>query len=146
MAIGANYGYDLKYAGKSYKCCGPQWAAAYATRARTVMNTYRQAGEARVYWLLLPAPRDADRVRIARVVNAADTAAAQPYLAQVRLLDMSTIFTPNFRYRDSMDVDGRETLVRQADGIHLNQAGNEIAADKVVEALRADYGDQVPGG
>jgi lysophospholipase L1-like esterase len=144
--IGANDGYDLKYAGKTYKCCGPEWAAAYANRARAVMNTYRQAGEARVYWLLLPAPRDDDRRKIARVVNAADVAAAQPYLAQVRLLDMSPIFTPDFNYRDSMDIDGHETLVRQADGIHLNQAGNEIAADEVVKALRADYGDQVPAG
>lgn len=144
--IGANDGYDLKYAGKSYKCCGPQWAAAYATRARTLMNNYRQDGEARVYWLLLPAPRDADRQQIAKVVNVADTVAASAYGAQVRLLDMSSIFTPDFKYRDSMDIDGKETLVRQADGIHLNQAGNKLAADRVVEALRSDYGDQVPAG
>lgn len=144
--IGANDGYPLKYAGKSYECCGPEWAAAYATRARTLMNTFRQAGEARVYWLLLPAPRDPDRQKIARVVNAADATAAVPYRAQVRVLDMSPVFTPDFRYRDAMPVDGRETLVRQADGIHLNQAGNEIAADRVLEAMRADYGDRVPGG
>lgn len=144
--VGANDGYPLKYAGKSYECCGPEWAAAYATRARTVMNTFRQAGEARVYWLLLPAPRDPDRVKIARVLRLADTVAGSPYGAQVRLLDMSPIFTPDFSYRDSMDVDGKETLVRQSDGIHLNQAGNEIAADTVMDAMRADYGDQVPGG
>lgn len=144
--IGANDGYDLEYAGKNYRCCGPEWAAAYATRARTVMNTFRQDGEARVYWMLLPAPRDEDRRRIARVINLAGSVAASPYGAQVRLLDMSEIFTPDFEFRSSMDVDGKETLVRQADGIHLNQAGNEIAADTVVEALRADYGDQVPAG
>ncbi|MFL5847248.1 MAG: GDSL-type esterase/lipase family protein [Solirubrobacteraceae bacterium] len=144
--IGANDGYDLKYAGKSYKCCGPQWAAAYANRARTVMNNYRQDGEARVYWMLLPAPRDSDRQKVARAVNLAEKVAASAYGAQVRLLDMSEIFTPDFKYRDSMDIDGKETLVRQADGIHLNQAGNELAADAVVEALRADFGDQVPTG
>lgn len=142
--IGANDGYDLRYAGKSYKCCGPEWAAAYATRARTVMNTFRQAGEARVYWMLLPAPRDEDRRRIAQVINLAGTVAASPYGAQVRLLDMSEIFTPGFAFRSAMDVDGKETLVRQPDGIHLNQAGNAIAADAVVEAMRADYGDAVP--
>jgi lysophospholipase L1-like esterase len=144
--VGANDGYPLKYAGKAYDCCGPEWAAAYATRARTVMNTFRQAGEARVYWLLLPAPRDAARVKIARVVTAADRAAAAPYLAQVRLLDMSAIFTPDFKFEDAIDVDGKQTLVRQPDGVHLNQAGNAIAADAVMDALRRDYGDQVPAG
>jgi hypothetical protein len=144
--IGANEGFPLKYAGRSVKCCGPEWASAYSTRARTLMNTFRQAGEARVYWLLLPAPRDPDRQKISRVVNLADTVAASPYGAQVRLLDMSAIFTPDFTYRDAMAVDGQDRLVRQADGIHLNQAGNAIAADEVVKALRADFGDQVPGG
>ncbi len=146
VAIGANDGYPLKYAGKEYDCCGPEWAAAYATRARTLMNTFRQAGEARVYWLLLPAPRDADRQKITRVVNAADAAAATAYGAHVRVLDMSEIFTPAFEYSDALEVDGEEKLVRDADGIHLNQAGNVIAADEVIGAMRTDYGDQVPTG
>jgi hypothetical protein len=144
--IGANEGFPLKYAGKEAQCCGPQWAAAYATRARTLMNTFRQAGRARVYWLLLPAPRDSDRQKISKVVRLADTVAASPYGAQVRLLDMSPIFTPGFRYRDAMPVGGEDRLVRQADGIHLNQAGNAVAADEVLRAMRADYGDAVPGG
>lgn len=144
--IGANEGFPLRYDGQQVECCGPAWAAAYATRARTVMNTYRQGGAARVYWLLLPAPRDPERQRISRVVNAAVTQAAQPYLAQVRVLDLPAIFTPGFRYRDAMAVDGQERLVRQSDGIHLNAAGSELAADAVIEALRADFGEQVPGG
>ena len=143
--IGANEGFDLKYAGKKVKCCGAEWAAAYGTRARTLMNTYRQNGEARVYWLLLPAPRDPDRQKISKVVRLADTVAGAPYGAQVRLLDMSPIFTPDFKYRDSMEVDGEDKLVRQSDGIHLNQAGNALAADEVMSALRGDFGDQVPG-
>lgn len=143
--IGANDGFPLKYAGKSYECCGPQWAATYATRARTVMNTFRQGGGARVYWLLLPGPRDPDRQKIARAVNLADTTAAAPYRAQVRLLDLGAIFTPGGRYRSAMPVDGQETIVRQPDGIHLNQAGASIAADQVLRLMRADYGDRIPG-
>jgi hypothetical protein len=142
--IGAAEGFDLNYAGKKVKCCGPEWAAAYATRARTLMNSYRQNGEARVYWLLLPAPRDPDRQKISKVVRVADVVAASPYGAQVRLLDMSPIFTPDFKYRDSMEVGGDDKLVRQSDGIHLNQAGNGIVADEVMAKLREDYGEQVP--
>ena len=88
-------------------CCGADWAAAYATRARTMMNTYRRDGDARVYWLTLPLPRDDDRQEIARVVNASVRAAAAAYRAHVRVLDMTTLFTPGGRYRDDMEVDGK---------------------------------------
>lgn len=146
MFLGANEGFPLKYAGKEVECCGPEWAATYANRARAVMNTFRQAGQARVYWLLLPGPRDPDRIKIARAVNYAITVASSPYGASVRLLDMPAIFTPDYRYRDSMDVGGEEKLVRRQDGIHLNDEGAEIAADAVLEAMRADFGEAIPAG
>ena len=58
--IGANEGFELPGPdGRELKCCGPAWAAEYAYRVRRMMNTYRQGGRARVYWLTVPAPRDA---------------------------------------------------------------------------------------
>ena len=140
--IGANEGFPMPGpGGRDVACCGPGWAAEYAYRARRMMNTYRQGGAARVYWLTLPVPRSGERQEIARSVNAAIEVAAQPYRAQVRVLDMATLFTPDGRYRDAMDVDGRKRIVREADGIHLNQAGAEVAADAVQAALRRDFGD-----
>jgi hypothetical protein len=105
------------------------------------MNTYRRDGTARVYWLTLPLPRDKDRQAVARVVNAAVRAAAAAYRAQVRVLDMTALFTPDGRFRESMEVDGRTQLVRQADGIHLNETGSELAADAVQRAIGADFKD-----
>lgn len=138
--IGANEGFELPGpGGRQLKCCGPEWAAGYAYRARRMMNTYRRGGRARVYWLTLPAPRDADRREIARAVNAAIEVAAQPYRAQVRVLDMEAIFTPGGRYRDAMEVEGRRQIVREPDGIHLNGRGAQIAADAVLEAVRRDF-------
>src|SRR3954454_15125843 len=64
MLLGANEGFPMKDGGRTVKCCGPDWAAVYAYRARRMMDTYRQGGAARVFWLDLPAPRDADRQRI----------------------------------------------------------------------------------
>ena len=70
MFSGANEGFPLKGAdGKEVECCGPEWAALYATRVRTMMNTYRRDGDTIVYWLTLPLPRDKDRQEIARSVN-----------------------------------------------------------------------------
>jgi lysophospholipase L1-like esterase len=138
--IGANEGFPMKGAdGEEVKCCGPDWAAIYANRARRMMTTYARGGAARVYWLTLPAPRDGERAKIARNVNAAIAAGAAPYRSVVRVLDMGSIFTPGGRYRDAMEIDGREQIVREADGIHLNDAGSKLAADTVMDALDRDF-------
>jgi lysophospholipase L1-like esterase len=140
MFMGANEGFPFPAAGGGRtECCGPEWAVTYATRARSMMNTYRRDGDARVYWLTLPMPRDARRQKTAKAVNAAIAVAAQPFASQVRVLDMSDVFTPGGSFRASMDVDGRNTLVRRQDGIHLNDAGASVA-EKIVEArIRADF-------
>jgi uncharacterized protein len=138
--IGANEGFPLPGAGGAeIECCGPEWAAAYANRVRRMMDTYRQDGEARVYWLTLPLPRDGGLAEVARSVNAAIEVAAQPFRAHVRVLDMAELFTPD-GYRDAMTVDGRRRIVRDADGIHLNPAGAGLAAEVLLEAVRRDFG------
>jgi len=57
------------------------------------------------------------------------------------VLDMVELFTPGGEYRDSMDVDGDEKIVRESDGVHLNEEGAEVAADTVLDALQEDFGD-----
>ena len=134
--IGANEGFDLPGpGGTKVKCCGPDYAAAYATRVRRMMNTYRQKGLARVYWLTLPTPRGTDRQEVARTVNAAITVAAEPLRSTVRVFDTVPVFTPGGKYRDAIN----GTIVRQADGIHLNEAGARIAADHVVAMIERDF-------
>ncbi len=140
MFMGANEGFPFPVqGGPDVKCCGAEWAVIYATRARRMMDTYRRGGAARVYWLTLPLPRDPRRQEIARTVNAAIAVAAQPFRSQVRVVDMAEPFTPGGRYRATMPVGGKETIVRQQDGIHLNDAGAGVALDIVLERLRADF-------
>ena len=93
-----------------------------------------------MYWLLLPATARAARKTIARVgQRRRSRSAASPYRAQVRILDMGAIFTPGDKYRDAMTVGGREQIVRQSDGMHLNGTGSRVAADAVLQALRGDF-------
>jgi lysophospholipase L1-like esterase len=138
--IGANEGFPMEVpGGGEVKCCDADWAAEYAYRARRMMDVYREDGASRVYWLTLPAPRDSERRRIAKTVNAAIAVAADPYRAQVRIIDMGRIFTPQGHYRDAMTVDGRDTIVRESDGIHLNGAGSSVASDAVLAIMRRDF-------
>ena len=134
--LGANEGFSMPGpGGKQVDCCGPEYAAIYANRVRRMMDTYRQRGAARVYWLTLPTPRGKDRQDVARVVNAAIAVAAEPMRSTVRVLDTVPIFTPGAKYRDAMN----GTIVRQADGIHLNEAGASIAADRVIALIDRDF-------
>jgi lysophospholipase L1-like esterase len=138
--IGANEGYPLPGpGGKSVPCCGPRWAAIFASRLRQMMNTYRQAGAARVYWLTVPTPRDSYRQTVENTVNAAIRVAAEPWMSQIRIVDTVPIFTPGERYRDAIDIGGNETIVRESDGIHLNDAGSTVAADAVLRRMKQDF-------
>jgi len=139
MFMGANEGWPMEANGKTIECCSLKWTAEYAFRVRRLMALFRQAGEARVYWLQLPAPRSPDLAEVARAVNAAIGVAGEPWRAQVRVLDMSALFTPGRRYRDAMPLNGGEAIVRNPDGVHLNERGAALAADRVLAALRADF-------
>ena len=97
----------------------------------------RRTATTKVYWLTVMTPRDADAARVDEVVNAAVKVAAQPWADQVRIIDTVPVFTPGERYSDSIEVDGSETIVRESDGIHLNEAGSAIAADLVIRAARS---------
>ncbi|HYZ28250.1 MAG TPA: hypothetical protein VE570_04275, partial [Thermoleophilaceae bacterium] len=111
------------------------YAAVYANRVRRMMETYRQKGAARVYWLTLPTPRGRDRQDVARAVNAAIEVAAEPLRSTVRVFDTVPVFTPGRKYRDALN----DQIVRQADGIHLNEAGARMAADRVVGMIDRDF-------
>jgi lysophospholipase L1-like esterase len=138
--IGANEGYPMAGpGGKAVSCCGPAWAAIYADRVREMINNYERGGRTRVYWLTVPTPRDSARQPITDAVNAAIKVAAQPYQNLVRVIDTVPIFTPGDRYRDSMPVNGTPTIVRESDGIHLNDTGSSVAADAVEKQLGLDF-------
>ena len=138
--IGANEGYGMPGpGGQEVQCCNPEYAAVYANRVRQVMNTYRQDGAAKVYWLTVMAPRDSDAQKVIDLVNASIRVAAQPWASQVRIVDTIPTFTPGGRYDDAIDVDGEETIVRESDGIHLNATGSSIAAELVLDHIDQDF-------
>lgn len=137
--LGANEGFPMRTPAGDRPCCDAAWAAEYATRVRGVVDAYRRGGAERIYWLLLPAPRDPDRARVARVVNAAIRVAAGGYGAQVQVVDAAGLFTPGGRFRSAMTVDGRQQIVRNPDGIHLNETGAALLADLLERTLGASY-------
>jgi lysophospholipase L1-like esterase len=134
MFIGANDGFPIGDA----PCCGDAWVAAYAERARGMMESYGRGGRGRVYWLALPAPRGGFFRRSFPAVNAALRRAAAAARRNARLIRLDRYFTPGGRYRDTMRIGGRTVQVRQRDGVHLSAAGASEAARLVIRMLRRE--------
>jgi lysophospholipase L1-like esterase len=140
LFIGANEGYPMPGAnGAQVSCCGPQWEAIFRSRVGQMMDNYLQGGAQRVYWLTIPTQRDPARKPIADTVNEAIEQAAAERGAAVRIVDLRPTFTPGDSYRDAIPIDGKQTIVRESDGIHLNEEGSSLAADLVLQVVDRDF-------
>ena len=140
LFIGANEGYPMRGAnGAQVSCCGPQWEAIFRSRVGQMMDNYLRGGVQRVYWLTIPTQRDPARKPIADAVNLAIQQAAAERGASVRIIDLRPTFTPGDSYRDAITIDGKQTIVRESDGIHLNDEGSSVAADLVLQAVDRDF-------
>jgi hypothetical protein len=121
-------------AGVPQTCCGEAWIQEYASRTRTLMQTFLRGGRGRVVWMTPPEPRYAPRAEITHAINVAVERAAEG-LAGVKVLRIDLMFSPD-GYRDVIRYRGRDVRVRESDGVHLNVAGTAIAAKAVAEAIR----------
>ena len=140
LFIGANEGYSMPGPnGGQVSCCGPAWEAIFQSRVGQMMDNYLKGGVQRIYWLTVPTQRDPARKPIADAVNQAVRQAAASRGAAVRVIDLIPTFTPGDAYRDSINIDGNQTIVRESDGIHLNEDGSSVAADLVLQALDRDF-------
>jgi hypothetical protein len=140
LLIGANEGYSMPGpGGQQVSCCGPQWEAILRYRVGVMMDNYLRGGVKRIYWLTVPTQRDPARKPIADDVNEAIRQAAAAHGPAVRVVDLVPTFTPGDSYRDSITIDGKQTIVRESDGIHLNEEGSSVAADLVLGALDRDF-------
>lgn len=140
LFIGANEGYSMPGPnGAQVSCCGPAWEAIFESRVGQMMDNYLNGGVERIYWLTVPTQRDPARKPIADDVNQAIRQAAARRGAAVRVIDLIPTFTPGDTYRDSIDIDGKQTIVRESDGIHLNEDGSSVAADLVLKAVDRDF-------
>jgi lysophospholipase L1-like esterase len=130
VLLGGNDGYPMTTAaGTEVKCCGESWRLEYLERIKQMATAYARDGRGRVIWSLLPPPRRSDLAEQMGAVNDAirRLAAAMP---DVQIVPLDEIFGP--KYKD--EINGRQ--VRDPDGLHFSLAGQRIAAQAIIDALR----------
>jgi hypothetical protein len=140
VLLGTADGFPLKNAkGDKVKCCGPDYAALYSDRVRQLMNTWRRGGKTKVYWLTIPKPRDSGEDQIVDMVNASLDVASVPFRRDVQVPNLGDVIAPGDKFKSALKVNGREQIVRETDGLHLTNAGAQLAADLVEKTLEQDF-------
>lgn len=135
LSIGANEGFAMaSVGGAKHTCCDAGWIAEYSRRMRAAMLTYARDGLGRVLVLTIATPRERRRASITAAVNTSIVLAAEG-LAGVRVLRMDLLFSPQ-GYSEVIRHEGADVDVREADGVHLNVAGTQIASRVVADAVR----------
>lgn len=137
MVIGGNDGFNVLYNGQLYGPDTPQWQLEYARRTAVVMRELGSNGERPVYWVPPPTVRDSEFNTIFDSQNKAveQAAAAVP---GARYVDIYNTINHG-RYSDTLKIDGRRVLARQADGVHFSRAGAVVPARLILRAMAKDY-------
>jgi hypothetical protein len=118
-------------------CCGPHWLALYAGRLRPLVSAYLRGGRGRVYWLLLPAPREALRAPLFEAVNDALRILVPEFHGALRLIPTAAVISPG-GFQTTIAYDGLQLHPRAPDGIHLTHTGACVERSLIVEAMLAD--------
>jgi len=130
--------FPLVVGGEKVDCCGPMWIAEYVRQLREMMGAYLRDGSALVYWVLLPAPREADRVTSHRAINSAILRAAATFPDGIRAVDVGPAISPGNIYREKAMYRGKLKVIREPDGIHLANAGIHLATEVIERVMRRD--------
>jgi hypothetical protein len=138
LTLGMDDSGDLPSPAGPIRCCGDDFIAAYAQRARAIMRTYLRGGRGAVVWLNVPLARDPRRWPSENAVDTAVALAASG-LERVRIVDQAALLTPN-GYEEYRTVGDRAFRLRTDDGIHLTKYAASLVSAPVLTALSRDLG------
>jgi hypothetical protein len=139
MAIGGNDGFNVQAGGQLYGPHDPEWQTEFARRVAVVAKTFSGNGERPVYWVPPPTARDDEFNEIYASQNRA-VKQAEKAVPGLRYVDVYSTLN-NGKYSDSLKIDGRRVLARQADGVHFSREGGIAPARLVLKQMAKDFPD-----
>ena len=138
MAIGDNDGFNVQTAdGSLYDPGQPGWETEFARRVAVVSSVLSDDGRRPVYWVPPPTARDPEVNGIYASQNrAAERAAGST--PGLRYVDIYSTLGRG-KYSDTLRIDGRRVLARQADGIHFTREGAVAPVRLILAAMAEDF-------
>jgi uncharacterized protein len=138
MAIGGNDGFNVQTAdGSLYNPGEPGWETEFARRVAVVSSVLSGDGRRPVYWVPPPTARDPRFNEIYASQNRAVERATESTSA-LRYVDVYSTLNHG-RYSDTLKIDGRRVLARQADGVHFTREGAVAAVRLILESMAEDF-------
>jgi uncharacterized protein len=138
MAIGGNDGFNVQTAdGSLYNPGEPGWETEFARRVAVVSSVLSGDGRRPVYWVPPPTARDPRFNEIFASQNRAVERATESTSA-LRYVDVYSTLNHG-RYSDTLKIDGRRVLARQADGVHFTREGAVAAVRLILDAMEEDF-------
>jgi len=138
MAIGGNDGFNVQTAdGSLYNPGDPGWETEFARRVAVVGSVLSGDGKRPVYWVPPPTARDPVFNDIYASQNRAVERATDATSA-LRYVDIYSTLNHG-RYSDSLSIDGKRVLARQADGVHFTRDGAVAPARLILDAMAEDF-------
>lgn len=114
----------------------PEWGDAYREKAEDFLRIAAKAG-VKIYWVGLPAMRDAAYNTRVEAVNAAAKNACE-HVGGCVYMEASTIFTDTSgKYVQSKSIDGKKVSLRAKDGVHMTMNGYDLLCRQVLDKLTA---------
>lgn len=123
--------------GKRHPVGTAEWRAIYTKRADDLIRGLKSAGAA-IYWVGLPIMRRGELNEAVQAIN--DVIRERAYLNGVRYIDVYSGFTDEQGEYNAYgpDLAGKSRLLRDADGIHMTDAGYQKLAHFVERELKRD--------
>jgi uncharacterized protein len=138
MAIGGNDGFNVQTAdGSLYNPGDPGWETEFARRVAVVSSVLSGDGERPVYWVPPPTARDPRFNAIFASQNRAVERATES-ISALRYVDVYSTLNHG-RYSETLKIDGRRVLARQADGVHFTREGAVAAVRLILDAMAEDF-------
>jgi uncharacterized protein len=138
MAIGDNDGFNVQTAdGSLYNPGDPGWETEFARRVAVVAKALSGDGRRPVYWVPPPTARDPEFNDIYASQNRAAERATDAIPA-LRYVDVYSTLNGG-KYSDTLKIDGRRVIARQADGVHFTRDGAVAPVRLILAAMAEDF-------
>jgi hypothetical protein len=135
--LGANDGQGFVWQGNAVEFGTPVWLSVYTDRVDSMMSECQQAG-AKVLWVGMPvmgSPTEPYLTSEMQTVDGIYQAQAAKYPSVTYFSSWPLFSTPSGQYTSTVEVNGQLQDVRDADGIHLDNAGDELLSEALVPVM-----------
>ena len=131
--IGGNDDKNILKNGKLLVAGSKEWLTEYELRVQTIVNIALDT-DTELYWVELPPMRDAEREALSTGMNSVFSKVAKKY-SQVNFFEIDayvTDDTPGY-VSYATGPDGKASLVRSRDGVHITRDPSEWIADDLIK-------------